>query len=150
MSTNWRDKRNGLRLTKQLEYLTGLELRWCASCDMVLPVEGFYKSSYSCKDCSDAKHKEWVERNPEKLAAHKIVAKAKELGLLELGLCEKCGTDRNIHAHHEDYSKPLSVVWLCSSCHGKLHYRRAHDRWGVRGYIKKSGSMIKRIFSTLK
>ena len=23
--------------------------------------------------------------------------------------------------HNEDYSKPLEVVWLCKSCHKRLH-----------------------------
>jgi len=34
--------------------------------------------------------------------------------------CEDCG-GRSPHAHHKDYSKPLEVDWLCSSCHGKRH-----------------------------
>jgi hypothetical protein len=27
----------------------------------------------------------------------------------------------DIHAHHEDYSKPLEVVWLCAWCHKQRH-----------------------------
>jgi hypothetical protein len=35
--------------------------------------------------------------------------------------CDDCGTNRIIHAHHNDYSKPFEVDWLCSICHGKRH-----------------------------
>lgn len=39
--------------------------------------------------------------------------------------CETCGktpTDRSIiHAHHDDYSRPLHVRWLCASCHKRHH-----------------------------
>lgn len=35
--------------------------------------------------------------------------------------CEVCGTTRKIHAHHEDYSKPLQVTWLCVKHHYERH-----------------------------
>lgn len=32
--------------------------------------------------------------------------------------CDRCPTRCKPDAHHEDYSKPLEVEWLCDQCHG--------------------------------
>ncbi len=41
-----------------------------------------------------------------------------------LDYCENClikkSDEVRIHGHHEDHSKPEQVVWLCSTCHGKV------------------------------
>lgn len=36
-------------------------------------------------------------------------------------VCQACGKGGFIQAHHQNYNKPTEVLWLCSSCHKKLH-----------------------------
>ena len=37
-------------------------------------------------------------------------------------VCSNCKTNGRIVAHHPNYDKPNEVMWLCYSCHNKLHY----------------------------
>lgn len=55
-------------------------------------------------------------------------------GALQKAACQNCGKPGR-HAHHEDYEKPLDVVWLCTKCHGSRHSELG---WGVvrRGWAK--------------
>ncbi|GLH29694.1 hypothetical protein WSS15_23440 [Acetobacter pasteurianus] len=62
----------------------------------------------------------WMSRNPEKRAAHIMVGNAIRDGRLTKERCMECGSDR-AQAHHEDYSNPLDVVWLCAGCHAAHH-----------------------------
>lgn len=62
----------------------------------------------------------WQLKYPEKYQAQRAAQKAIRNGLLIRGNCEECGKP-NAHAHHKDYSKPLEVNWMCSTCHSKLH-----------------------------
>ena len=67
--------------------------------------------------------------NPQQKAAYDAVRAARHKGLLERPLhCERCGKPDQpcsdgrtwLHGHHEDYSKPLDVQWLCAKCHRKV------------------------------
>jgi hypothetical protein len=68
---------------------------------------------------------------PQKWVARNAVSNAIRDGRLSKGThCYFCATTDRLQAHHEDYNHPLDVVWLCSTCHGKLHtikgdFRRA-------------------------
>jgi hypothetical protein len=72
-----------------------------------------------------AKHakakKKYIELNPIKRWVHGIVRSAIRNGTLIKQNCEWCDTDKNIHAHHCDYAKPLDVMWLCAQCHMDWH-----------------------------
>lgn len=66
-------------------------------------------------------HKKWINNNRNKykmmVSAYSKVACALKKGLLQKKPCEICGENKIIHAHHEDYSKPLDVKWLCPLHH---------------------------------
>ena len=64
--------------------------------------------------------KKYREENPEKYKAHNLVNNAIRDGILIKQNCEICGKE-DTHAHHEDYSKPLDVIWLCPQCHVNWH-----------------------------
>ena len=34
--------------------------------------------------------------------------------------CEICKKRRRVEGHHNDYSKPLKVVWVCKPCHIRI------------------------------
>jgi hypothetical protein len=59
--------------------------------------------------------------NPEKAKARFAVSNALRSGQLSKQPCCVCGSDNNLHAHHNDYSKPLEVEWYCDSHHRILH-----------------------------
>ena len=60
---------------------------------------------------------------PEHIAKCYLVYKRalKRKELINPRICSKCGSSDKVCGHHKDYEKPLEVVWLCNSCHGKTH-----------------------------
>jgi hypothetical protein len=62
----------------------------------------------------------WRTRNPEKYKAHCKVNNAIRDGKLNPHPCQVCGS-QPAHAHHDDYSKPLDVRWLCPKHHTQHH-----------------------------
>lgn len=73
--------------------------------------------------------KRWAERNTIKRAAHLVVSNAIRDGRMEKKPCEKCGDEAV--AHHEDYTKPYEVTWLCVKHHNKRHVElRGIDLYG--------------------
>ena len=62
--------------------------------------------------------KAWDVRNPEKKKAAQTLNNAvRDSKIVRQTVCEACGSEVNVEAHHDDYSKPLCVRWLCKKCH---------------------------------
>jgi len=121
--------------------------KFCTRCKIEKSVDEFYKNvltrdgveSY-CISCKSTYYKErregkkllsfkqvaphkkfWLAENKLKKTAHQKVAYAIQKGELVRQPCERCGTTEHVVGHHEDYNKPLEVVWLCKHHHKERH-----------------------------
>lgn len=84
-----------------------------------------------CADCRVARGKERKARYSEKTKARSKVAIAVRAGKLVRQPCEIC-REPNAQAHHEDYSRPFDVRWLCQSHHLWWHDEKSEapiDSW---------------------
>lgn len=60
-------------------------------------------------------------RYPLKATARNAVSNGLRDGKLTREPCEVCG-DPDTQAHHDDYSKPLEVRWLCFKHHREIEH----------------------------
>ena len=65
----------------------------------------------------------YEKKYPEKRLARLFVLSALNSGKLKKLPCIVCGSLKS-QAHHEDYSKPLEVIWLCALHHKRLHQEK--------------------------
>ncbi len=125
------------------QYEGEVEYWECSRCREWLPRESYYRHpqrwngiSTECKKCHrktvvetrDPENTRRINREymgrfrarePEKHKARYTLDNAVRDGKLTKQPCElcQCGAE----AHHEDYSKPLEVKWLCQKHHSEVH-----------------------------
>lgn len=79
-----------------------------------------------CVGCHNAYMREWRKTNPMsdeqrlKDTARSYANVYLRRGKIQRGNCRDCGGE-HAEMHHEDYSMPLKVIWLCRPCHMLLH-----------------------------
>lgn len=79
-----------------------------------------YRSSERGKAVARANTYKSIKKYPQKQAARVSVRRCVKEGKLTKPIsCSSCGRKGSVDAHHEDYTKPLDVVWLCKSCHSE-------------------------------
>lgn len=62
----------------------------------------------------------WKLKNAHKIKAMAKVSSAIRNGSVKRLPCVKCGNIK-AQAHHEDYTKPLDVIWFCKKHHMERH-----------------------------
>ena len=116
---------------------------WCKECDRAYDRAGrdklrrserrtdhdpIYAKEYreSHRDERGEYDRRYRDRHPERPAAKNVVQGAVRRGFVVRGSCEATGDhDGPVQAHHDDYTRPLAIRWLCEKHHKELH----HERW---------------------
>lgn len=98
-------------------------LRWkrdgkCRLCGYDGPM-GDYKN---CRDCRK-KSRDRMKASP-KSAARKIMYTALRHGIITRQECQIKGCKAIGEGHHEDYSQPLKITWLCHKHHLEVHGKK--------------------------
>jgi hypothetical protein len=64
---------------------------------------------------------EYRSKYPNAHKAHKVLRTALYNDWIVRKPCEVCGSENNVHAHHDDYLEPLNIRWLCAAHHKQWH-----------------------------
>jgi len=92
-----------------------------------------YRKTAKGKITMRKQRQNYIKKYPEKKLTKRRVRKAIREGRLIVQPCEVCGRKDAVQAHHEDYSKPLAVRWLCP-----LHHRQED----MKRLKRKKGEMM--------
>jgi len=103
--------------------------------------DGTFSTIYTCRSCNTARLRKYIgtpsgkERvwaaSAKSQSVHKIETNARALmnyhlrkgRLTRPSSCTACHKECIPEGHHQDYSKPLDVMWLCRQCHADEHRR---------------------------
>lgn len=127
-------------------------MKRCNKCEVAKPYTEFHRSSRTadgligvCKACRRKQDRQrydadpsvkdrmilaaekWATNNYAKRQAHLRVRAAIKAKVLRKRPCEVCGIAQ-VDAHHDDYSIPLKVRWLC-----RRHHRQHHAALKAQG-----------------
>ena len=124
----WKKGKRRSRKITLLGNIPNSTTRVCFRCRTRKNLDEFYKNitkpqgrEYLCKKCRSEKTKLRKKKiDPEKEKARYLVHKAVKKGVLVKKPCIVCN-EKKTEGHHEDYSKPLDVVWLCATHHNERH-----------------------------
>jgi len=98
--------------------------------DLVHP--GSYNwTCHDCPDCGEKGMRAFIPgyqiRYEHQRARNRLNNAVKGGYVTRITACEVCGSEDGVEAHHQDYSKPLEVRWLCKDCHYSHHGGRRGD-----------------------
>lgn len=95
--------------------------RWCRHCHARYSREWRAKNQEKVRESNRKAYRRRVGPKNEAKKAVYIAVRSGEL--VKPSICEMCDRPHwKIDGHHEDYSKPLEVIWVCPPCHSEIHH----------------------------
>ncbi len=85
----------------------------------------YYSSAHGKAIVSGQTKRKWI-RTKKKVSCRNLLNIAIMDGIVFKKPCQICGSP-HVEAHHDDYDKPLEVVWLCRFHHNELHGKRINN-----------------------
>jgi hypothetical protein len=98
------------------KYLRGGHLTCSKICRDIYNKEYFYKWAQKNRGTRPYTY----EKTEIKIKALREMHAALRKGTISRKSCNVCG-DENSEGHHEDYTKPLDIIWLCKKHHMERH-----------------------------
>lgn len=121
----------------------------CSTCKLIKPITDFWKNkqhpdgyNYTCRVCyrlidrkryyknyelnrekRNQKSMRGDKKYPEKNKARRLLVYAVRMGRVLKLPCEVCGVLQT-EGHHQDYTKPLEVNWVCKLHHHEKYHRK--------------------------
>ena len=109
-----------VKLHEQSKAIKEYRLKYFTS-EKGMAVRRKYSKSESGRTAAIRATRKYSQKNPLKRKAYNYLNGAVRFRKIKRQPCEICGSATRIHGHHEDYSKPLDVIWLCHQHHVELH-----------------------------
>lgn len=111
----------------------GQPKKTCSKCGEQLEETRQGKYRY-CRKChaeymrkTRPKHSELSKKERDRSTARRMANAAVKKGQIKKKPCERCGAVKS-EKHHDDYSKPLEVIWLCRPCHIEHHKKMKESK----------------------
>lgn len=120
--SNYRDK---------IDYYKAYDQRRAMRDDRVAARASYQKTPAGKEAVARARRKTTKRYPRAKWATSAVSHALRDKKLIRPLVCEVCKEEKRLHAHHDDYAKPLDVRWLCTTCHRDWH---RHHTPRNRGY----------------
>ncbi len=116
MKTCWKCKTD-----KKLSKFNKNKTRYDGVQSICRECERDYRKTIRGKNTLSKAVRKYNKSNADKRKARYTISNAIAMGkLTRPDKCESCKQKRFVEAHHENYSKPLDVEWLCTKCHSEV------------------------------
>lgn len=117
----YRDKNREYCKKYYAEHKKYFRERYLNNTEAILAQHKEYKQSEAGRVAQAKSDKKSNKKYPQKRYARSILNIAVSEGKIVRQPCSVCGSTFKVEGHHEDYRKPLEVIWMCRKHHNEVH-----------------------------